>query len=114
MKEGTYQEEYDKFWKRIVENPDGTLNKDQVMRELSDYLMVIDNCERAYDTMTESTISKANTKFYEVEEIFNEKYFSTSSFDIYGCKVDLEEIMNDCETLDELKREIRKYFEIEE
>lgn len=43
----TYQEEYEDFWKCIVENENGTLNKDQVMRELSDYSMVMDNCARA-------------------------------------------------------------------
>lgn len=54
----------------IVENEDGTLNKDQVMRELSDYSMVMNNCAYAYSTMTQQRISKQNTMFLEVESIF--------------------------------------------
>lgn len=69
--EKTYQEQYNDFWKDIVENEDGTLNKDQVMRELSDYSMVMDNCARAFALMTNGAISKQNTMFFEVEGIFN-------------------------------------------
>ena len=80
MKEKTYQEEYEEFWKDIVENEDGTLNKDQVMRELSDYSMVMNNCTRAYYTMTNGRISKPNTMFFEVKNIFNDLYTDTSIY----------------------------------
>lgn len=73
-KEKTYQEEYNDFWKDIVENEDGTLNKDQVMRELSDYSMVMNNCALAYCAMTKQRISKQNTMFFEVEGIFNDLF----------------------------------------
>lgn len=69
-----YKKEYEEFWKDIVENDDGTLNKDQVMRELSDYSMVMDNCARAYCLMTHQRISKQNTMFFEVENIFNDLF----------------------------------------
>ena len=105
-----YKEEYNDFWKDIVENEDGSLNKDQVMRELSDYSIIIDNCERAYYTMTDGAISKPNTMFFEVEGIFNSKYFSVESYDIYGCSEDLENILNDDLTIEELKEQIRDYF----
>lgn len=78
--EKTYQEEYNDFWRDIVENEDGTLNKDQVMRELSDYSMVMDNCSRAFYTMTNGKISKQNTKFFEVENIFNDLYTDTETY----------------------------------
>lgn len=110
-KEKTYQEEYEDFWKDIVENEDGTLNKDQIMRELSDYSMVMDNCERAYYEMTNGLISKPNTLFCEVENIFNDKYVCKDVYDAYGCIDDIEQIL-EIDDLDELKKEIRNYFNI--
>ena len=104
--EKTYQQEYEDFWKDIVENEDGTLNKDQVMRELSDYSMVMDNCARAYCLMTKQRISKQNTKFFEVENIFNELYLDN---DIVVD--DMIELLKS-EDLNELKQEIKDYFNI--
>lgn len=102
----TYQEEYDEFWKSIVENEDGTLNKDQVMRELSDYSMVMDNCESAYSAMTNGIVSKANTMFYIVESMF---------YDIFFDKViaaeDMIELLR-TDDIDELKESIKEYFNI--
>lgn len=102
----TYQEEYEEFWKEIVENEDGTLNKDQVMRELSDYSMVMDNCARAYCTMTKQRISKQNTMFFEVEGIFNELYLDN---DIVVD--DMIEILKE-DDINELKSQLRNYFGI--
>lgn len=113
-KDKDYKEEYENFWKGIVENEDGTLNKDQIMRELSDYSMVMHNCAMAYCTMTNQRISKQNTKFSEVESIFSDLYFSKDYYDVYGCSEDLIDILNDCDTVDELKKEILNYFEIKE
>ncbi len=102
----TYQEEYEEFWKDIVENEDGTLNKDQVMRELSDYSMVMDNCARAYSLMTKQRISKQNTMFFEVEAIFDELYLDN---DIVVD--DMVEILKE-DDIDELKSQLRNYFGI--
>ena len=113
-KDKGYKEKYEEFWKDIVENEDGTLNKDQIMRELADYSMVMHNCAMAYSTMTNQIISKQNTKFSAVESIFNDRYFSKDDYDVYGCSEDLIDILNDCDNVDELKQEIIKYFEIED
>ena len=113
-KDVDYKEEYENFWKGIIENEDGSINKDQLMRELADYSMVMHNCAMAYSTMTNQIISKQNTLFSEVEAIFNDKYFSKDSYDIYGCSEDLIVILNDCDNVDELKAELTKYFEIED
>lgn len=74
LEETNYIDKYNSFWKDIVENEDGILNKDQVMRELSDYSMVLDNCADAYYLLSNGKISKQNTKFFEVENIFNQEY----------------------------------------
>ena len=106
MSEVDYKKEYEEFWKDIVENEDGTLNKDQVMRELSDYSMVMDNCARAYSTMTNGRISKQNTCFFEVENIFDELYSSTDII-----VDDMMEILK-IEDINELKNAIKEYFNI--
>lgn len=104
--EQDYIQEYNDFWKDIVENEDGTLNKDQVMRELSDYSMVMDNCARAYCLMTHSRISKQNTMFFEVENIFYDLFIDK---DIVID--DMSEILK-INDIDELKKKIRDYFDI--
>jgi hypothetical protein len=57
-----YEKSYDEFWKSIVEHPDGTLNRDQIMRELHDYRRVMDEVSLAYDDVTGGRYSKPNTQ----------------------------------------------------
>jgi hypothetical protein len=59
--EKDYVEIYNSFFKDIVENPDGTLNKDQVMRELSDYDTFMATAGKVYCEITGGMISKINT-----------------------------------------------------
>lgn len=108
-----YIQKYEDFWKNIVENGGGSLNKDQIMRELFDYSMIMNDCERAYDLMTGGIISKAGTKFEVVEEIFCDKYIMKDDHTIYGYDSDLLDILDDSETLEELKQNILNYFEID-
>lgn len=108
MLERDYEKDYDLLWLSIVENEDGTLNKDQVKRELSDYSMVLDHCAKAYSTMTNGRISKQNTCFFEVENIFNELYL-----DRQVAALDMEEFLK-TNDLEELKQMIREYFDIKE
>lgn len=103
----TYQEEYEDFWKDIVENEDGTLNKDQVMRELSDYSMVMDNCAKAYCLMTHQRISKQNTMFFEVEGIFHDLFI-----DKEVCADDLTNtVIKKDMSYDEIIQAIREYLD---
>lgn len=55
------EKHYQEFWKPIVENPDGSLNIEQVKKELSDFKMVMDGASKVYDQITGSRISKPNT-----------------------------------------------------
>lgn len=80
------------------------------MRELSDYSMVMDNCASAYDRMTNGLISKPNTLFSAVEEVFNDKYVCKDTFDAYGCIEDIEDILEETDDIEELKEQIRNYF----
>lgn len=56
-----YVTTYDTFWKRIVENSDGSINRDQLMRELFDYHTVMREVAEVYCHITGGRISKVNT-----------------------------------------------------
>ena len=43
-----HEEVYNNFWKGIVENEDGTINKDQLMRELSDFKAILSEVPKVY------------------------------------------------------------------
>lgn len=52
---------YETFWKDLVENLDGTINKDRLIRELSDYYWLLGSVSLVYDHVTGGKISKPNT-----------------------------------------------------
>lgn len=101
------EKEYQEFWKDIVENEDGTLNKEQVKKELCDFSMVMDNCTKAYCEMTCNIISKPNTKFFEVLRIFENKFWNKEYV-----RDDMRETIDKCSTLEELVEELTDYFEL--
>lgn len=103
------EKEYAEFWKDIVENEDGTLNKEQVKKELCDFSMVMDNCTKAYVEMTCNNISKPNTKFFEVLRIFENKFWNKEYV-----RDDVKDMLKDCKDYDELKQELIEYFDLEE
>lgn len=102
-----YEVEYESFWKKIVENEDGTLNKEQIMRELADYSIVMDNCMKAYMEMTEQNISKPLTYFSEVLGVFHERYISKAEM-----KNDLTDIIQECVDYDELIAVLTDTFDL--
>ena len=67
-----YLQIYDEHWKRLVEFPDGTLNKDQVARELSDCSMYMNHLAEIYDYVTHGRVSKPNTQPAAVIQIIEE------------------------------------------
>jgi hypothetical protein len=68
-----YAETYADFWREIVENPDGTLNRDQIMRELHDYRVVMHEVALAYDDVTNGRLSKPNTAARHVVAAVDER-----------------------------------------
>lgn len=74
MKE--FEENYNEFWKEIIENEDGSLNKLQIMKELYDYYNIMHNCSCAYDLMSNGIISKPHTAFNAVRGLFNEIFIN--------------------------------------
>lgn len=105
---------YDDFWENIIKNPDGSLNEEQILKELNDYSMVLNSLSSAYDLMTGGMISKPGTSMDVVEDIFHQNflYVGDDSGIIWGDAEDLNGIMDDAETLGELKAEIKEYFKL--
>jgi hypothetical protein len=68
-----YASEYASYWRDIIEHADGTLNMDQMMRELADYSMLIKQVSEAYDEVTGSRISKPLTLPVHVINAVNER-----------------------------------------
>lgn len=64
---------YNEFWKEIVENPDGTLNKEQIMKELSDFSMLIVNLSKLYSYISGNRASYPTIKPEVVLELFEEE-----------------------------------------
>ena len=55
-----YKKTFKDFWKDLVTNDDGSLNVDQIMRELHDYSRVMDNVSKVYMHITNRSMSKPN------------------------------------------------------
>lgn len=68
-----YEQTYTDFWKGIVEHADGSLNRDQMMRELHDFHALLDEVPKVYDEVTGGRISKPNTAAHHVIGEANER-----------------------------------------
>lgn len=79
---------YNSFWKDIIEKEDGTVDMEQLKKELYDYSMIIENCTKAYMEMTDGNISKPNTCFFEVKSIFEDKYAFAEDYNELETKVE--------------------------
>lgn len=64
------EKEYNKFWKGIVENDDGSLNKEQVMKELSDFSVLIENLGTIYDRLSGGSASNPLIKTEAILEAY--------------------------------------------
>jgi hypothetical protein len=69
-----YEKEYAEFWADIVENEDGTLNLDQIKRELSDYSTFMGEASKVYDALTGSLVSKPNARAFAVISAAEEQF----------------------------------------
>lgn len=56
-----YEKTYERFWKTLVENADGSIDMDKLKRELHDYKTLLDNVPEVYCHITNNRISKPNT-----------------------------------------------------
>lgn len=68
-----YEKDYEEFWKEIVE-VDGEINLEQVKRELSDFLILIENVPKVYSHITGSLVSNPLTDADVVCNLADEYY----------------------------------------
>ena len=64
--------DFEDFWQAIVCNPDGSLNGEQVKKELYDFHMVMQGASKVYCELTNSRISKPNTDPDVVIQVVND------------------------------------------
>lgn len=83
------QAQYEKFWKVLVENPDGTVNKEHLMKELYDFSMLIFNLQELYDRITNGRISHPATKPEEILEEFEQRLAESYDFGYKDAQVKL-------------------------
>lgn len=74
----TVEEEWNNFWKGIVCNPDGSINIEQVKKELSDFSFVLSQVPKVYCHITGSLLSKvmyqAETVIAKADEYYEQAY----------------------------------------
>jgi hypothetical protein len=61
MLETDIDKKYDEFWRDIVENPEGGINKEQLKKELFDFSILISNVNEVYSHVTGGNASKPMT-----------------------------------------------------
>ena len=69
---------WEDFWRDIVCNKDGTLNLEQIKKELYDFSIALEEVPKVYDALTGGKISKINT-LHDVVISVAEDYFSELS-----------------------------------
>ena len=72
------EKKYNLFWKDIVENEDGSINMDQLQKELADFSLLIGNITKVYCDLTNGKISNPLTDpdvvIAVVEDCFAESF----------------------------------------
>lgn len=104
---------YQEFWKGIICNEDGSINIEQLKKELYDYSRVLDNVPAVYCEITGGLLSYPTYKSETVLNIFREKYYDKAwAVDLLADDWDL--ITAECETNEAYKKAIFEYLNIEE
>jgi len=105
------EEEFDTFWKHLIINEDGSINLENLKRELTDYSTFIGEASKVYAHVTNGNISKPNTSAEDVISVSddeNDKFYYNLFRDDVLYILDEESLSSE----DKLK-EIREYFKEE-
>jgi len=94
----------EKFWKSIIYK-NGKLDEKQIMKELSDFSIVMEEVPKVYEYITGGLLSKitypAETIIVELEERFYDKKITQD---------DIKDILQSKQTNSEKLKEIKDYF----
>jgi hypothetical protein len=96
------------FWKPLVYSK-GKLSERLVLRELHDYEFILEQISKVYCHITKGRLSKpmyeARTVISMHDELYLDKGYTQD---------DIIMFMKDCKTIEELKEELKQYFDIEQ
>lgn len=67
-------DEVKRFWDNIIRNPDGTINEEQLYKELADFSFVMDQVSDVYCHITGNLLSKCNYRANMVKDKADEYY----------------------------------------
>ncbi|MCR3760403.1 hypothetical protein KYB31_15605 [Clostridium felsineum] len=101
------EKEWNEFWKEIVCNKDGSININQLKKELSDFSFILEQIPKVYSHITNGLLSKVNYKAESVISVFDKQ--QKELIDKEMAKDDLL-LMLEGEISEELKQEITNYF----
>jgi len=99
------EKSWNKFWKEIITNEDGTVNLDQVKCELHDFEILINNIPEIYMHVTGGKVSKHLTDADVIKGLFDEHV--NELFQDY--KEDMISIVKDCTDPEEIIEILEKY-----
>lgn len=111
-KEYDVEQEWE-FWKTIVCNEDGTINVEQLKKELRDYSFMLHEVPKVYIEVTGRTLSKPHYYAESVIKVFKEKY-GDKVVGIDYLPDDWDNLTADCETNEDYKKAIFEYLGCEE
>lgn len=106
------EEEWE-FWKDIVCNEDGTINIEQLKKELCDFSVMIGEVPKVYVAVTGGTLSKPLYYADTVISVFNEKYGNKAGWVDYLVD-DWDLVTAECTTNEDYKKAIFEYLGCEE
>ena len=104
---------FQEFWADIVCNEDGSINMEQVKKELSDYSFILGEVPKVYSEVTCGLLSKPNYYAESVLSVFREEYSNR----VCGLRLlpdDWDLITEDCKTNEDYKKAIFEYLEVED
>lgn len=97
----------EEFWNPIILHKDGRLKRSQIMKELDDYRFMLEQVPKVYMAVSNGLLSKP---MYFAETIITQ--LEDNFYDKECVHDDIKEILKGCDTLKELKKELRDYFQI--
>lgn len=93
-----YKTLYESFWKEIVEDENGNLDKEAVMKELFDYRVIMDHCAAAYRLISNNAVINIGVTNKALKRVVQANF--KDMFDKY-------------EDYESLKKAIEEYFDFE-
>lgn len=95
----------DEFWQDIIENEDGTLNRTQIYKELSDFYFLMEQVPEIYCAITNNQLSNL---MYTAKTVIG-VYEDCSSKEIDEAIENEKEVWKDDhnESIDKLKKEVK-------